>query len=109
MSLKTTHIRTKIQLRVLQRTLGSLELDELEPIKVLIHQLNHTLYGNITKRELASSYSFSQRTLARRMKLTQGLIDELEERFGYKKTRKHLSPGEVETIIKYLGTPPKQC
>ena len=54
-------------------------------------------------------YDFSKKTLMRRIKLTKGLEEVLKEKFGYTNTRKQLSPGEVETIIKYLGIPPKQC
>ena len=105
--LRTHHIRTRIQLSVLQRTLGSLSLEELDAIKILMRQLQMTQYGNITKRELCRLYDFSPKVLRKRMAQAQGLTEELIERFHYNKKRKNLTPAEAETIMRYLGEPLK--
>ena len=82
--------------------------DENEKIEVrsMINNLKHPQMGTITKSELASQYSISIRTLNRRMKDKDGLLNDLYDRFGYHRWRKYLFPAEVELIHKHLGPPP---
>lgn len=105
---KNIHIRTKIQLRVLQRTLGSLDGEEFNAVKILLTQLSHTLYGNTTKFELAQLYDMNWRTLHKRFLSTEGLLSELQDKYGYTKHRRYFLPAELAIIEKYLGMPPKK-
>jgi len=99
--------RTKLQIKVLQRTLGGLSKEELDAIKILLRQLKQSQRGNISKQELCQMYDFSPKMMRFRMKRAKGLTEELQNKFGYTSKRHILSPGEVETIMTYLGTPLK--
>ncbi|MCX6285544.1 MAG: DUF4248 domain-containing protein [Bacteroidetes bacterium] len=101
-------MRTKLQIQVIQRTLGSLDGEEFQAMKQLMTQLTHTLYGNTTKFELAQLYDMNWRTLNKRLKSTAGLMEELTNKYNYTKHRRFFLPAELEIIQKYLGIPPRK-
>ena len=91
---KFIHLRTKMQLNILQRILPDLTGDEYRAIKILTTQLRNTLYGNTTKFELAQLYDMNWRTLHKRIVLADGLLTELQEKYGYTKHRRYFLPAD---------------
>jgi hypothetical protein len=95
------------QIRVLQEFVISerLEADDKQAIIDLVITLQRQGSCVIYKSDLAREYGVTPITFNKRIKQTEGLWNELYEKYGYTKWRKYFFPSEVELIKKCLGDP----
>ena len=80
--------------------------EDQQAIQKLIIHLEQQDSGMILKRDLAIRWGITLITLNKRIESIDGLRNELFEKFGYAKWRKHLMPGEVKMIEEYFSNSP---
>jgi len=104
---KVADIEKERQIRILKEFIlvTCQEKEDKAAIKNLINNLEHQGTGMTLKRDLARRYGLTLISFNKRVYKTDGLWDELYEKFQYTKHRKYFMPAEVEIFEKYLGTP----
>lgn len=93
-----------LQIQVLKKLIndGNLPAEEHLAIDDLLDQLTVSKNGLISKRSFANEHDISLKMLNSRIRSTENLYFELNQKFGYTKYRKYLSPGEVRIIQRGL-------